>query len=355
MPKRDDQGDQPVQRHQNSQHEERHPRDQPESIVQSDRIERIERAAGLPGLAEALATRLSAPDLQALLLEVARRRARARTPARVLQDYERDVYLRPALTPPARLAEWERVLLRALPVEVEVLALSPLAPLGTSSVVASVPQDWAITTVRAAEVVSDLTNVLALEAASRRRRAGARRVDTHLAAHHRLIRGQRFAGADQRQHFALFGLVSAGRDRGTLRFELAAAHMQLQTYFTALFAYRQDEPALRLALTLLGPDAAAVASRRALVEQHLVDPLHRAFPLVDIGYDDERARGRGYYRDLCFQVDAATADGAWSNLVDGGAVTWTASLLSDAKERAVISGIGSERACAMTTGRATEV
>src|SRR5690606_20953456 len=234
-----------------------------------------------------------------------------------LQDYERDAYVRPALTPPARLAEWERAVLRVVPVEVEVLALSPLAPLGTSSVVASVPQDWAIATVRASELVSDLTNVLALEAASRRRRSGARKVDTHLAANHRLLRGQRFDGADQRQHFALFGMVSAGRDRGTLRFELAAARMQLQTYFTALFAYRQDQPALRLTLTLLGPDAAADASRRALVEQHLVDPLRQAFPMVDIGYDDERTRGRAYYRDLCFQVDAATGHGAWSNLVDG--------------------------------------
>lgn len=322
---------------------------------QHEQIERIERAAGLPGLADALATQLTAPDLQALLLEVARRRAGARTAARVLQDYERDVYVRPAQTPPARLAEWEHAVLRAVPAEVEALALSPLAPLGTSSVVASVPQDWAITTVRAAEVVSDLTNVLALEAASRRRRAAARHVDTHLAANHRLVRGQRFAGADQRQHFALFGMVSAGRDRGTLRFELAAAHLQLRTYFTALVAYRRELPALRLTLTLLGPDAAADASRRALVAQHLVDPLRHAFPTIDIGYDEERARGRAYYRDLCFQVDAATQDGAWSNLVDGGAVNWTERLLSDAKERAVISGIGSERVCAMTTGEATEV
>lgn len=320
-----------------------------------ERIERIERAAGLPGLVDALATRLTAPDVQALLLEVARRRAGARSPSRVLRDYERDVYVRPAVTPPSQLADWERVMLRALPVEVEAVALSPLAPLGTSSVVASVPQDWAITTVRAAEVVSDLTNVLALEAASRRRRVGARPFDVHLAASHRLVRGQRFDGPDQRQHFALFGMVSAGRDRGTLRFELEAVRMQLQTYFAALFAYWRDVPAVRLALTILGPDTTADAPRRTLVEQYLVDRLHQAFPMVDIGYDDERARGRNYYRDLCFQVDAATGDGAWSNLIDGGAVDWTSRLLGDAKERTVISGIGSERVCAFSAGETTEV
>jgi hypothetical protein len=33
-------------------------------------------------------------------------------------------------------------------------------------------------------------------------------------------------------------------------------------------------------------------------------------------------------------------------LVDGGSVNWTQKLLSNAKERLVISGIGSERLCA---------
>jgi hypothetical protein len=33
--------------------------------------------------------------------------------------------------------------------------------------------------------------------------------------------------------------------------------------------------------------------------------------------------------------------------VDGGAVDWTQRLLSNAKERLVISGIGSERLCGM--------
>jgi hypothetical protein len=61
--------------------------------------------------------------------------------------------------------------------------------------------------------------------------------------------------------------------------------------------------------------------------------------------DDQRSSGRDYYVDLCFHVYAATPAGDMLELADGGVVNWTQSLLSNAKERCVISGIGSERVC----------
>jgi hypothetical protein len=56
--------------------------------------------------------------------------------------------------------------------------------------------------------------------------------------------------------------------------------------------------------------------------------------------------GRGYYLDLCFHIHATAISGQRLELVDGGCVNWTQKLLSNAKERLVISGIGSERLCA---------
>ena len=49
--------------------------------------------------------------------------------------------------------------------------------------------------------------------------------------------------------------------------------------------------------------------------------------------------------DLCFHFYATTASGQPVELVDGGSVNWTQKLLSNAKERLVISGIGSESLC----------
>jgi hypothetical protein len=42
-------------------------------------------------------------------------------------------------------------------------------------------------------------------------------------------------------------------------------------------------------------------------------------------------------------VNALHADGSRSNVSDGGFTDWTARLLADAKERLLISGLGSER------------
>src|SRR5687767_8086549 len=70
-------------------------------------LERIEREAGIPGLAALLAERLSATDLQSLLLEVYRQRAQ-RQPAAVLADYERNRFVRPSKAAPGALLEWEQ-------------------------------------------------------------------------------------------------------------------------------------------------------------------------------------------------------------------------------------------------------
>jgi hypothetical protein len=62
--------------------------------------------------------------------------------------------------------------------------------------------------------------------------------------------------------------------------------------------------------------------------------------------DEHRTSGTGYYLDICFHIHAIAAFGRQLEFVDGGAVDWTQKFLSNAKERLVISGIGSERLCA---------
>lgn len=132
-------------------------------------IERIERESRMPELSSLLAERLEPTDLQSLLLEVYRLRAGQRSPAAVLADYTRNRFVRPSPVPPGRLLEWERIALSELPPDFEPLILSPVCPLGTASVVASITQNWSVATSRNTEVVSDSSNVLSLECALRRR------------------------------------------------------------------------------------------------------------------------------------------------------------------------------------------
>ena len=75
--------------------------------------------------------------------------------------------------------------------------------------------------------------------------------------------------------------------------------------------------------------------------------VRRRFAGVEAVLAPDRQEGRAYYRHVCFWIHAANDAGDAVHLVDGGAVDWTQRLLSNAKERLIVSGIGSERLCSL--------
>src|SRR4051812_21932272 len=120
----------------------------------------VERV-GAP-LFDLLAAGLSGADLQSVLLEVMQQRARSRSPADVLAQYLRDPFCGAAPTDLRTTLEIDRHLLTAA-TGFEALELSPVAPLGASSAMAKTSQNRVLSALRTTEVVSDPTNVLALE------------------------------------------------------------------------------------------------------------------------------------------------------------------------------------------------
>ncbi|MBA3423247.1 MAG: hypothetical protein ACR2HO_10860 [Rubrobacteraceae bacterium] len=302
----------------------------------------------MPGLAALLAERLGASDFQSLLLEVYRLRARRRRTPEILSDYEADRFVRPSRASSRKLLEWEHIALSRLPSDFEPVELSPVCPLGTSASIASVSQDWAVATERNTEVVSDSTNALAMECATRRRgllRSDPRsRQPVHLAASHRLLRAQRYRNPDLApQHFQLFALCSAGRDTGNFGFEIVTLTLHIHFYLSVLRAYLGASPALRLVLS----DSGNIPAFPDLAER-LFAPVRTTFGDVECVIDRERAGGHGYYTSLCFKIHAIEPSEREFELVDGGVVDWTQRQLSNAKERLIVSGIGSERVCALS-------
>lgn len=307
-------------------------------------IQRIEREAGIAGLASILAEKLSPTDLQSLLLEVYRLRSHPIQASTVLADFVSNRFVRPSAVSPVSLLRWEQIAFSHLPPEFKPLALSPVCPFGTSSVVSSVDQNWAVSTARNTEVVSDSTNVLALECAIQRRellRKNPKSAEAvHLAASHRLLRAQHYESPGSVSHFSSFALCSAGKDQGNLQFELLTLELHINFYLTTL-------------RTFLGPDvplhiSVADFSSKAhveLIETQVLAVIRSEFEDVDCGFDKDRTKGKGYYSDLCFHIHATTDSGQRLELVDGGSVNWTQKFLSNAKERLMISGIGSERLC----------
>lgn len=260
-------------------------------------VDRIEREAGVRGLVAALATRIPATDLQSILLAAARRRAADLTPADVLRRYVDDPLCRPAELGPRALDELERAAFALLPGHYEPLELSPVCPLGTSSVLGGLSQDRILATIRGSEVVSDPTNVLALECALRRRRDRSRAV--HLAAAHRALRTSPVE-PPLIPHFRLFVLCSAGRT---------------------------------------GCESGLLAEHRSFFER-LVATVSALAVAVD-----EEPRKQRYYSGATFALAAGGRE-----LVEGGFVDWTQRLLGDRKERLLISGLGLD-ALAHAAGR----
>ena len=288
----------------------------------SDVIERF--WAKLPaGSRDALVNGLSASELQSVLLDVSRERAAKVTPARLLQRWQQDRFVRPSPADPRRLAKTRQRLWEALPPKFAGVELSPVTPLGTCSAVATINQHQVVSTIRGTEVASDPTNELAIEAAVRRR-AGEDRVD--VAACQRVLRAQAVEGPGMFAHFELFALVSSARDTGSGRTEAELLIDHLNFWHDVL------GDSAELTFTIFTPSA---------VRERIEDTVRPALK-VDFTEDTERTKSENYYSGTAIRI---AADGA--DLGDGGFTRWTADLLGDQKERCLTSCISIERLTAI--------
>ena len=312
-------------------------------------VERIVAELGQPGLIDTLSTQLSGADFTTLMLEVMQRRAAAVTPATLLERYRSDRFVTPATPTFERLRCVETALLDAASGGFETITPAPLAPLGTHSAIATVAQNKVVATLRHNEVAADPTNALALEAASRRRRALSRAAKSQqhvaLAALQRVVRAQAVSGARHFAHFELLGLLSAGRDQGAFAFERAAAITHLDVHVRGLRAL--GATSVHISLTDF--------SRGEL--RTVADACRDAFdgaPGVVCRDDPERVGGAGYYQGLCFKVHAAFGEEPLFETSDGGIVDWTQRLVGSAKERCFISGLGIDRVALAITKTTAE-
>jgi len=288
-------------------------------------LERVQAELGGPDVVDRLVA-LSGSDFTTAMLEVARRRAARQTPATVLRRYQRDRFTRPSHIPWRDLRRAEDALLGCLDDGFEVLTLAPVVPLAAHSALGTVSQHKVLTAMRACEVAADPTNALALEAATRRVLAGAGTV--RLAAVQRVTRASKMPDIPGfYPHFSLLGLVTAGRDTGSLRFEVSALTEHLRFAIAGLRAV--GERHVQVALTPLSDGGRRVAAE---LTERLRDTG------AEIVTDDARQAGRGYYLELCFKLNTESGE-----IGDGGFTDWTAKLTSNAKERLLISGYGLDR------------
>lgn len=276
--------------------------------------------------ADALLETLPASELWSLLLEVMHRRAGRRGPADLTRQWSRDRFTQPAAVDQRTLNALDGQLLAAAG-EYEALELSPLAPLGSCSVVAPGSQNRVVSALRGTEVVADPTSVLALECARRLREDPGRVV--RLATCHRCVRAQevpRRPGFSQ--HFRIFCLATAGLERQDHAFLVESLGGHIATHLRALDRLEQHGYAFppRQVCILATEARAAVADRLAGTVRGA--PVTRA-PLE-----------HAYYDGLRFRIDIGEAEGI--PLIDGGVFDWVAKLAANRRLVFVASGLGTQ-------------
>jgi hypothetical protein len=357
---------------------------------------------GLPALSSVLA-KTPARLLQPILIHAWRERAQTRVPHSLLRQYEsKQAFFGPADSGQRELHRFSALFYESLPLTWTGIQLAPISPLGTNSVLSAVSQDVSLATTRESEVVSDPTTALALEIARRRKTfmtdATRPNQSVHLATVQRVLRMQHFAAEKgYMQHFNLFALASGGRNHREQEFDTVSLALHVSTWLTFLKHARQNGLLLTNIAVLLSDVRLldhliqtvglprATIQRRSLdedfflfrefavrlpehitstaeltgqlvtdyalqpflerlrsMERFALEPLRQEFPHVSFGFDLARKAGLGYYTGPCFHIFATTTDGREVQLADGGAVDWSAKLLTSEKERLVTSGFGAE-------------
>lgn len=307
-------------------------------------LQRILKKSRSPELMDILCRRLSFSDLHSLLLHVYKKRTVNRTPGEVLNQYERDRFVQPAHVAPQDLLDIERLSYNLLPSEFMTIELSPVCPLGSVSVLGPVDQKNVLTTIRNSEVTADSTNVMALESARLRRllqkkdsRSAGR---IRLCASHRLLRTQVFSEDAAFPHFKILSLTTAGRDEGNLSFEVESLIEQIDFYLCVLNELdRKGYGTHGIRLVFFLYDKEQWESCRDVLGKYFA--AH--YPTLRLDFRTGEQDGCGYYKGLRFQIFALNRQDREYFLVDGGLTDWTQKLLSSAKERFLISGMGTER------------
>jgi hypothetical protein len=277
----------------------------------------------------ALAQGLAASELWSLLLGVAERRAAQRSAASVLQQWERDRFVCPSYIDQRTLNQLDSHLLAAA-AEFEALELSPLAPLGSCSAVALASQNKIVSTVRGTEVVSDPTNLLALESARRLRTDGR---TVKLTTSHRCVRAQAVPNvAGYAAHFRLFCITTAGHERKDHAFLIESLSEHIQTHISALNRLEQHGYGFpdRTLKILTTPE------RKTLGERIASSVAGTPVVFETLTHD--------YYDGLRFMIGARSPEGEHMPLIDGGAFDWLRKLTSNNKLVFVASGLGSQLA-----------
>lgn len=291
-------------------------------------IERIQKETHTADLLQVL-TDMPSSDLNSLLMEVMRQKTQQLSPGDVLRSYAANRFVKPSEVDFIPFLTFELELLqKAQAFGFVPLELSPVSPLGSCAVVATVNQNKVLSALRSTEVVADATNLLALEAVSRRKKANFDTDTLRLCTVHRHVRTP-YVPPPWLPHFKIFCMVTAGKDTGTLRFEKQhlLEHIRFITDYLKSFAAVES---VRVVLKSTRKENPAFAPLRDTVISEI----------TDVPFEIQEVE-QPYYQIIQFKTFVTIRQKEY-DIADGGLVDWAQKLSNNRKQRLLTSGIGIE-------------
>ncbi|SFL08301.1 hypothetical protein SAMN03159341_103120 [Paenibacillus sp. 1_12] len=300
-------------------------------------LQRILQQSGNEDLLEVWSKEASLSDINTFLLELFRNKTNTASPSDLLNKYAANTFVQPAAVNPIALKQLELTLLQIAEASLfPPIQLSPVAPLGSCSVVATADQNKIISALRGTEVVADATNLLALHMCTllKTRKAYNEEEPLQFSTTHRHVRAQAFNRPGALTHFSLFCMVTSGRDKGSYSFEKKALLAHLNVYrqiFKAVF---------HVDIQVQFNQRVGYTDSDGLI-QRLSEYIREMMPEIVVTENTNKTDNL-YYKGLQFTI-IVNLHGQEVRIGDGGFVDWSQQLLGNHKERMMISAIGLDR------------
>ena len=308
--------------------------------MSSDVTRKLLEKLGYPGLLNLLAEGLSGAELNTLLLDVFRNKAKATSPSALLRKYQHNRFVKPADLPVLELKKAELELLTLFKDhQFDPIDLSPVSVLGSCSVVALADQNKNLSALRGTEVLADATNAIALHICDLKKSKlwlpefPSQKLRFSTIQRH--VRTQSIMGAGFTPHFKIGAFVTSGLDTGSFTFEKESLLGQIQLLYAI---YKDYYGVNEISFRLLCRNGYADPPRLAREVRDYI--LHHS-PQLDIEIIENPEKETNYYTGLQYKTHIQ-----WNNnifeIADGGFVNWTQQMLQNKKERFLIGGIGFE-------------
>lgn len=300
-------------------------------------LNRLEGKLDAPGILPKITSKLSNSEVNSLSLELFRQLSGKLKPADLLRQFQQNRFTLVSGVDAIEYKTYELEWLKqAAEIGFQPLQLSPVAPLGTCSVVGLVDQNNIVSSTRSTEVVSDATNFLALRIATDFQKDKSRRTIKYCTAH-RHTRAQHFTNPAFSAHFGAFCMVTGGLDSGNDAFEIDNLKKHLRFYCERLLSEFSEGLVIKFC---------PKRGIRNIGSVH--DDLRSLSPRIRI-VDNVEDEARDYYQTARVRVylDRQKEE---INIADMRFVDWTQKLLNNRKHRLLISGTGLELAFKMKAG-----